>query len=140
MPAHEFALRRPAQTEGAVAAAHPLPIDTGVEPVSQRADFGFVAALAGEILPCGQNTGDQQAGVEAGQLAAAGALAGLHVEEVVVEALITGGVARLALNAVSEKMQRRQHALDCLRTGDEAALDPDRIGCQRHTDGGDAAG
>jgi hypothetical protein len=57
----------------------------------------------------------------------------LHVEEVVVEAVIVGRVGRGALFAVPEETQRGQGPFDRFGRGHPAVLDRDRIRGQRKT-------
>ena len=64
---------------------------------------------------------------------------GLHVEEVVEEALVAGDPAPVrALRRVPEEAQRRQRQVARLRPRAPAALDADRVGGQREADRGDA--
>src|SRR5471032_962905 len=84
------------------------------------------------------HAGHQQRRVDARQLAIPHPLAGVHVEEVIVEALVAGGVLAVALLAAGEKFQRRQRALDGRLARHEAAFNADGVNRQRHADGGDA--
>jgi hypothetical protein len=52
----------------------------------------------------------------------------LHVEEVVVEAAMAGGVRLLALGTVAEEPQRSQRPRGGIATGEEAPLRADDIG------------
>src|SRR5437879_4625824 len=65
--------------------------------------------------------------------------AGAHVEEVVKEAAIAGGVGPgRVLRCGPEKAQGRQRASGGLRAGDPAAFDADRVGGEGEANGGDA--
>jgi hypothetical protein len=86
----------------------------------------------------GQRPRHQDGGVDRGKLAVGEALTGLHVQEMVVEALVPGDAARVrALRGVLEKAKRREHPLARRLAGDITALDTDRVDGQRKTDGGD---
>ena len=67
-----------------------------------------------------------------------GPAAAVHVQEVVVEALVAGGVGFGALGTLPEEAQRGQGAANRLPSREEAALDADRVGGESHADRGDA--
>ena len=87
-----------------------------------------------------QRTGEQNGAVHSRQFALPRAPAGLHVEKVIVEAVVAGGVRLGALPAVPEKSQCGEDDLDRRRARDEAALDRDRIRRQGEPGGGNAGG
>src|SRR5690606_9482360 len=87
----ETALRPPAMAEGRAAVQRPAPVDTPVERIGKAADFGLRLVVMAEILPGGQHAGHQKGRVDSGKLAFPSAPAGLHVEEMVEEALVAGG-------------------------------------------------
>jgi len=65
--------------------------------------------------------------------------AGVHVEEVVVEAPVSRGVGLLALGAVAEEAQRGERPSGGLATREEAALRGHDIGGEAEPGGRDAA-
>ena len=134
----EAAFRLPPERDGAVVDLRPAPVGAPVQRVGQRADFFLLAVAAVEVAGGGQGARQQEGGVDRRQLALPCAAAGLHVEEVIVEAAVAGGVGLGAVRAVPEESQRRQRALDRRGARNEAALDADRVHGQREADGGDA--
>src|SRR5574338_633101 len=66
-----------------------------------------------------------------------GAPSGRHVEEVIVEPLVTRHVRRRSLRAGPEEPQQHQRSLDCVGADHPPPLDADRIGRQRKADGRD---
>ena len=123
MPAigEEAALRRPAVRDGGPAALRPAPVDAAVERVGERADLVLVGRLAIEVGGGGQHARQEERRVDGRELAPPGATARLHVEEVVVEPLVAGGVGRRPLRAVAEESQPGEH-----RPGDLVARDSPR--------------
>jgi len=80
----------------------------------------------------------EEGGVDRGQLGPRGAPPGLHVEEVVVETFVAGGVGLPALGAAPEEAQGDEGAADGLGARQEAALHSHRVGAEGHSHGGDA--
>src|SRR5580700_7344809 len=88
----------PAHGEGRAPVEHPRPIDALVDFCSEILDF-----LVGKILASGKHSAKQQGRIDRGKLAFLPALAGLHVDEVVVEAVFV-------LEVVCEKTERAANA------------------------------
>src|SRR6202045_1292918 len=99
------ALRLPSLPRGRCAAAGPLPIDAAVDRIGAFANLVFAWRVLAEILARSQHPREQQRGVDQRHLRLPDPLAGLHVEEVVIEALIAGRVRLFALSAVPEETQ-----------------------------------
>src|SRR6185369_7936701 len=133
------ALRSPAVAERLAVLEQPIPLDPLVELFRESANLRLFGSIAVEVLRRGERAGDEDRRVDARQLAAPGALAALHVQEVVVEAAIAGGGLALALLARGEEPQGEQRALDSGRARHELSFHSDRIRGERHADGGDAA-
>ena len=68
------------------------------------------------------------------------ALARLHVEEVIVEALIARSVGRIALRALEKEPENLERPRGGFRTRQPAVADRDGIAGQRKPDHRDAAG
>ncbi len=110
----------------------PRPIDARIELIDDRADLRLCSVGAVEERLAVQRAGQQQRGVDGGQLALAGARAGGHVEEVIEKALVARGAGGLrALRRVVKKAQRRQRAFACLLARDPAAGHTDRVARER---------
>ena len=60
-----------------------------------------------------QASTQQEAGIDGGQLATAGAPPGRHVEEMIEEALVPCHVRARGLRSVVEEPQCRQRSIDC---------------------------
>ena len=88
--------------EGRSAITSPVPIGPTVKRVGQVSDFDFVGGVAIEIGADRQGAGEQECRVDGGQLAVPDAATGLDVEEMVEEALVTGGVGLGTLRACEQ--------------------------------------
>ena len=69
-----------------------------------------------------------------------GAAAGLHVQKVVVETFVAGGVGFGTLRAGFKKPQELQRSLNGVGARENAALDGDDVDAEAHADGRDARG
>ena len=86
-----------------------------------------------------EHAGEQERRVECGQLAVPDAAAGFDIEEVVEEALVSGGVRFRALGEVEEAAELAAGDFRRELADDHAALDDHRDRRQGQADGGDAA-
>ena len=136
----EAALGTPAVAEALAAVLHPAPVDAVGEAPGGLADLALAQRGAVEVARGGLHAGDQEGGVDAGELAVPGPGARVHVEEVEVEAAVAGGVPRARHVRVAEEAQRGQHERDRALARHPAALDGDRVGRQRQAHRRDAAG
>ncbi len=136
----EAAFGIPAHRDQRLALLQPGPIDALVERVGNFADFRLARVAAIVVALRKQHAHHQQAGIHARHLDPwLVALALLHVEEVVVEAVIAAlAFALRALRRIAEELQRGQRAVDRLRAADPTVLDPDRIRGQREAHRRDA--
>ena len=134
----EAALRRPAVRDGRPAALRPAPVHAAVERVGQRADLVLVGRVAIEVGGGGQHARQEERRVDGRELAPPGATARLHVEEVVVEPPVAGGVGLRPLRAVAEEPQPGEHHPGDLVAREQPSLDEERRRRQRHPDRGDA--
>src|SRR6266576_39616 len=117
----------------------PFPVDAEVDRIGERADLllGRVAAIVVALRE--QDAGEQQRGVDRGQLDRLEAAARLHVEEVIEKASIACGVrAGRVLRGGPEELQCLESAVGSLAARDPVVLDADRIRRQRKADRGDA--
>ncbi len=136
--AQEAAFGRPAVRDRAAPVLSPLPIRTAVQRVGQGAQFLFVGTAGVEVHRRRERAGQQEGGVDGGQLALPGAAPAAHVEKVVVEALVSGGVGLWAVRAVPEESQRRQRAQGRCAARHEAAFDGDGVAGKGQAGGGNA--
>ena len=136
----ESALRLPSLPHGRCTAARPLPIDAAVDRIGAFADLVLVWRVLAEIDGSGQHAREKQRCVDQRHFTPPDALAGLHVEEVVIETLIAGRVRLVRLAAVPKKAQGDQRACRCVRTRHPSALHSNRITRQREAYDGDAGG
>ena len=136
----ELAAGRPAHADQRRARLHPRPVDAPVQRVGQRADLLFLRRVTVVVALREQHAAEQQGGVDAGQLHAPPvAQAGLHVEEVVVETAVAGGVVLAGvLRRVGEEAQRDQGAMDRLLATDPAPFRADAVRGQAETHRRDA--
>ncbi|MCY1303961.1 hypothetical protein D9M70_536930 [compost metagenome] len=123
----EPAGRAPAHRQCVTPVQRPAPVDPRIEPFGQRADLAFPRVLAGEKGGSGQASGDQQRRVDGREFAAPGALAGPHIEKVIVEAAIAARPLVARLRALGQEAQRGQHPPDRLAARNPPALDADGI-------------
>ena len=136
----EAALREPAHRDQRRALLQPRPVHALVQRIGDLADLFFACVVTVVIGLGEQHAHHQQRGIHAGQFhPAVIAAAFLHVQEVVVEALVTALAGALrAHRQIAEELQRQQSAVDRLVAADPAVLDADRISGQRIADRGDA--
>lgn len=136
----EAALREPAHRDQRRTLLQPRPVDLLVQRVGDLADFLLARIVAVVVRLREQHAHHQQRGIHRGQFdPAVVATAFLHVQEVVVEALVAGLAGTLrAHRHVAEEFQGGQGAVDRLVAADPAVLDTDRIRGQREADRGDA--
>ena len=129
-------LRMPAHGDAVGPYARPVPFDPVVDRLGQAPNFHLVGMVAVEPARGEQHAGDQQSGVDRRQLGPAETVTGLHVEEMVEEALVAGDARRLRpLRGVVEEADGGQGALARLGPADPAPLDPDRPAGQGEADG-----
>src|SRR3954462_15454018 len=104
----------------------PGPVDARVERVGERADGCFVGISVREILTAGEDAGEEERGVDGGELDGLEPEAGVHVEEMIEESLVACDASwRRAFGRVVEEVEGGAHARGGVWTGDVAALDAD---------------
>ena len=126
--------------DGGAAILRPAPVGAAVERIGELADFQFELIVLVEISAGGQNAGKQKCGIDRGQFAIPDAAAGLHVEEMIVETLVAGGIGLRPVRGVPEEAKRGERPLDSGGARHETALDTNGIGRQSQPDGGYAGG
>ena len=136
----EAALGLPAVRQRLALVLRPGPVGAAIKRVGKGADLALAGRVGLEVGGGGQHAGQQEGAVHRRQLALPGTPPGPHVEEMIVEAPVAGGVGLGAVRAVAKKTQRRQRALHRGGASHESALDPHRVGRQREAGGGDAGG
>src|SRR5262249_49863983 len=135
----EAFFRCPPQTDGGALALCPLPVRSPVDLLRESTNLHVLRRRPGAVRLAEQRAGEQDRRVDPREVALLAAVARLHIDKVIEEAAVTGGSSRVAiLRRPGEKSQRREDALLCLRAGDVAALDADRIGGEAEPDRGDA--
>ena len=106
-------LRRPPVGDRRAAVAGPSPVRPAVKRVGERPYLLLVFTVPIKIRSGGEHAGQQESGIDGGQLANARAPPGRHVEKVIEEALVPGRVRVRALRGVAEEPQCRQSPVDC---------------------------
>ncbi len=135
----ETRLRLPAHADEIAPHLRPFPVDAPVDRVDLGPDLRLVGMVGIEVGLGVQHAADQQRRVDRGQLAAARAVAGLHVEEVVEKSLVPGHADPLRpLRRIAEEPDGGERARARLLARDEAPVDADHVGRERHPDRGDA--
>ena len=136
----ETALREPAHRDQRFALLQPGPVHLAVELVGDAPDLPLARIVAVVVRLREEHAHHQQRRVDAGQLhPAVVAMALLHVQEMIVEALVAALAGPLrSLRDVAQEAQGGQGAVHGLGPADPAVLDADRIGRQRIADRGDA--
>ena len=122
------------------AVLRPSPIGPTIERIGESANFLLLRGLGVEIGTGRQGAGQQEGAIDRRQFAVPGAPACLHVEEMIVEAAMAGGVGLRSLRAVPEETQGGQSAVHRDAARHKSALDTYRIGGERQPGGGDAGG
>ena len=118
----------------------PLPIDAGVQTLGQVADLALDRRVAVEVRRGGQHAAQQQRGIDRRQLALPRARAALHVEEVIVEPLVTRRVGLGTLLALPEEPQRGERSFRGLGARDKPPFHANRIRGEPQPDRRDARG
>ncbi len=135
----ESILGMPAHAHGGRPSLGPFPIDAEVDRIGERANLLLSRVAAVVVALREQDAGEQERGVDRGQLDRLEAAAGLHVEEMIEEAAIAGGVrAGRVLRGGPEELQRFECAVGGLGASDPAVFYADGVRRQREPDGGDA--
>ncbi len=136
----ESRLRLPSHRDRLPSIQRPLPVDAPVERVGQPANIRLRRSLAIEVSAAGERPGEQEGRVDRRQLAIPGATARVHVQKVIVEALVAGRIRLLALRALPEGPQGRERPRRCLGAREILPLDADGVSGQPKSDGRDARG
>src|SRR5664280_653115 len=139
-PFQESAFRLPSLTDRSAAVLRPGPVSAAIERVGEEADFLFRRRVRVEICARSQRAGKEYGAVHGREFTSPRSPTGLHVEKVVVEAVVAGGIRFGALPAVPEESQSGEDGLGRRRPRDEPALDGDWIRCQGEPGGGYAGG
>ncbi len=116
-PAQKARRGLPAHRDTIALVQRPAPVDALIDEFCERANLGLGLILAVEILRGGQDTGDEQSSIDGRKLAVPGAVAGIHVQEVVEETAMPGRVAFRALLGVGEKCSVLKHRVRQLPRG-----------------------
>ena len=133
----ETLFRRPPVTDRGRTHLRPLPVDAAVDLLCEVADLRFLRLRAVEIGLAEKRTRQEQRSVDGRELAVVEALARLHVEEVIEEALVAGRATAVGtLRRAAEEAERRKHPLPRRLARDITALDADRISSQPEADRG----
>ena len=82
--------------------------------------------------------GEQERRIHAGQFGTPRTPTALHIEEVIIEASIAGGISLGTVRCIGKEAERRQCALHGGVARHEAAFDTHRISRQCQSNGGDA--
>src|SRR5690606_20324664 len=90
--------------EAGGAVLRPVPVHAAVERVGTLADLALLTVSV-EIACRHQHAGDEERGIDQREFALPDAPAGPHVEEMIIEALVAGGIGCLALGTVQEEAQ-----------------------------------
>ena len=85
---------------------------------SSRISVSVSSSSPIEILRSRQDAGDEQRRIDGRKLAVPGAMAGIHVQEMVEETAVAGRVAFLALTRLGKEPQRVDRAFGCLLAAD----------------------
>jgi hypothetical protein len=135
----EAGLRAPAHRDRGGPRLHPPPVGAREQLVGDPAELGLGRIRPVEVLAAEQRAREQERRVDRRQLGVAEAVPGLHVEEVVVEALVAGDAfPGLTLRRVPEEPQGREDPIARRLAGNVAALDADRVRREPEADRGDA--
>src|SRR6185437_2805925 len=117
----------PAVRDRSATVLRPGPVGAAIERVGQGTYFFFLGRVSVEIRTRSQDAGEQNGAVHRRQFALPRAPAGLHVQKMIIKAMVAGSVGLWALRAVPEKPQRGEYPVDRRSARDKAALDCDRI-------------
>lgn len=134
------AFRLPAVRHCCLMVLRPLPIGSAIERVGEGTDVMLVGRIRIKIHSCRQCARQQQRAIHCREFALPGASAGLHVEKMIIEALIAARVGLGALWTVPEKTERGQRSLHRRGTRHKSVLDSHRVCRQGEAGGGNAGG
>src|SRR5438477_303589 len=128
--AREPPFRRPGERDRWRARLGPGPVHSPVDLLGQRSDLDLLRIIAVEVRLAKEHPGEQQRGVDGGDLALIGARAAAHVDEVIEEPVL--------IRFAGEEAQGREHALARRLPRDIAAFDADGVGGEPEADRGNA--
>lgn len=133
-------LGEPAHRDQRRALLQPAPVHALIQRIGDLPDLLFARVVAVVIRLGEQHAHHQQRGIHARQLdPAVVTVALLHVQKVVVEALVPGSTGPLRPHwRIAEEFECGQGAVDRLIATDPAVLDADRVRGQREPHRGDA--
>src|SRR6185312_2262959 len=109
---YEATFRRPSVRKGGAVVEHPLPVDAPVELSGKRADLALFLCIACEIFCSRQHPREEERRVDRRQFRLPGAASSLHVQEMVIEPLVTRRVSVGTLRAARKEAQTCERALD----------------------------
>jgi len=116
----------------------PLPIGAAIQRVRQAPDFEFFFRVLVEVRGAREHASEEKGRVDRGELALPHPASALHVQEVVVEALVACGIGLRAVRAISEETESSQRYLGRELARDDAVFDQNRNGRERETNSSDA--
>src|SRR5438128_9411518 len=113
--------------DGGAPILRPAPVGAAVERIGKPADFQFGFVVAIKIGAGCQGTGKQKRCVDRGQLTIPDAAAGLHVKEMVIEALVAGSIGLRPVRRLPEESKRGERPWNRGGARRETTLDSDGI-------------
>ena len=135
----EAGLRFPAVRDRRATIQGPLPVGPAVQRLGQSPDFGLLFRVPVEVGGASEHPGEKERRVDSREFALPNPASALHVQEVVIEAFVPGGIGLRAVRAVVKEAQPPQSDFRGELAGDHAAFDEHRDGRQTESDGGDTA-
>jgi hypothetical protein len=125
--------------KGRTAIERPLPVGAAIQDVGKSPDFALLFRVPVEIGGASEHSRKKERRVDGRELAVPNPAATLHVEEVVVEAFVTGGIALRSVWTAVKESEAAQHEFGSELARDHTAFDEHRDGRESEPDGGDAA-
>jgi hypothetical protein len=137
--ADEIELGAPAHRDVESIHRGPRPVHAPIQLVRERADGLLLGIVEVEEIADEQHAGDEQRGVDGGDLGIAVAMTRREIQEVIEETFVTGGARGVRpLWRVAQELERHQDACDRGVARHESALHADRVGIEREAAGRDA--
>src|SRR6476659_1676979 len=100
---NEAGFRFPTVRDRRTSIQGPLPVGPAVQRAGQFTDFGFLLRIRVKVRGANEHTCEEKGGINRRKLAFPNPASVLHVQEVIIEAFVAGGIGFGGERAVMEK-------------------------------------
>src|SRR5262249_36186078 len=130
--------RPPAVRERWPPVPRPIPVGPAVKRIGDAPNLDLVVGVGAEVGGGGEHAREQERRIDGGQFTAPHSPAGLKVEKVIKESLVSGGVRLRSLREVVQEPESSPRHLSCEWPVEDAALGEHRECGQAQANGSNA--